>query len=163
MSKESKFSANFESGNAKIKQLQDQYENSTNEFDKERLELIAFLQTNMSYLKKRYSNYPNSGKRDELFYFLKNNYKSIPDKLCKDRTIDKFLNKNGFFSTTNYAILSTVLDMIISSIALSIVCMFTETLLTTSFVILWYIISVCISYFLDIYEHLNFYMVTKNE
>lgn len=163
MSKESKFSKNFESGNETIKKLQNQYENAANEFDKDKIELIAFLQTNMAYLKNKYSNYPNSEKRAELFYFLKNNYKNIPETLRKDRTIDKFLNKNGFFSTTRYAIVSTIIDMLISSVSLFIVYMFTETLITTTFVILWYIISVCISYFLDIYEHLNFYMVTKNE
>lgn len=163
MRKESKFSKNFESGNETIKKLQNQYENAANEFDKDKIELIAFLQTNMAYLKNKYSNYPNSEKRAELFYFLKNNYKNIPETLRKDRTIDKFLNKNGFFSIARYAIVSTIIDMLISSVALFIVYMFTETLITTTFVILWYIISVCISYFLDIYEHLNFYMVTKNE
>lgn len=154
------FSDKFHNAADKLNSRKESYLNAKNQQEKDRIEFIALLETNMNHFKLALSGKSNFNKRQKLFDYINDNFYHVPTFLTTDDQINVYLRKNGFFSPLLYTIIDILIVTSISSLLLFIAINFG---LEFSFnvAIVWSLITLAFTLLFDTTTNMNFYMVKK--
>ncbi len=161
MKNEDLFSENFVKANAKIESFREDYKNAKTQLEKDKLELIALLENNMDIFKNEFYGVSNFEKKDRLFRYINENFYKVNKNLLKDKQINRYLFKHGFFDAYVYAIISACI--IASTSFFIMVCTLLMGFVTFNSVtaLIWFIATFAVTLLFDLTEHYNFYRVKK--